>query len=394
MQTDQHKLNYRRYTGKLPWRCEVCNRSMGLSSKKAHEKGKGHQRTLAQLSTKQPSSSAQAPSRDNVTSPHLTSDHQSLQNRTPDTGGITNQRKPVKFTRCTLCDRNVDFRLWDGHLFDPIHIQKARLAAYSQGIAEGSDDKYGISIIQAELDFGVIDLSTLADWPIRDDAFYLQVDANAREILLTDIQLSSRLETSAKLRDVNFYTGFSGSLSLTKGLTYAVKVSFNSKGIRGYYEDRVEFTFQIRFRTGITQFVISRPVKALVTIEAHQRQLAPVAPYTRPQRRPRGQKGSITITDGTEQQKTNWIYRLPQFSIPPSLELLLGNGTLTSKVERMRREVVPMDWTHETYTDFWQAMLWAEEHPAKRDMENYDQTDVQFTGRFGRNYLSVPGYYG
>ncbi|KAG8911322.1 hypothetical protein FRC01_005776 [Tulasnella sp. 417] len=285
-----------------------------------------------------------------------------------------------------------------------------RMTAHGQGIADGSEDAYGISIMQAELDYGVIDLSTLENWPIRNNAFYLQVDPNAEEVVLKDVRSSSQIGVSAKLRDVNFVIPFSDPLPLMKGLTYAVRVSFDPQGNRGYFEDRVEFYFQLP-SSGAT-FVISRPVKALVTVEVHQRQLAPVAPYTRPKRQPRAQKGSVTITQGTkpssfERQKTAWTYRLPEFPIPRSLDVLLGDGTLASKVEKFSHEVVPKGLTYETYTEFWQAVLWAEEHQARgvkfpkafslsrtrltfkcsKDMENYDQNDVQFAGRFGQNYL-------
>ncbi|KAG9042596.1 hypothetical protein FS837_010665 [Tulasnella sp. UAMH 9824] len=261
-----------------------------------------------------------------------------------------------------------------------------RLAAYSQALADGSRDKFGIVIMPADLDFGVIDLSTLSSWPTRENVFYIRLEEG--EARLATIQLTSRLGTLAAFREANFHVRFSAAITLEIGPMYAVKVTFDPKGNRGFYEDRVEFGFEVP--SNGTKFAITRQVKANVTVEAHRRQLAPVAPYVRPQRRRRDRRGPVT--DGTrpstyERQKTAWVYRIPDFKIPVELTEIFEDGTVESKVERLKLKHINVGMGHVSYSQFWQTLLWAEEHQAHKDMENYDQTGVQFVGRFGRNYL-------
>lgn len=165
---------------------------------------------------------------------------------------------------------------------------------------------------------------------------------------------------------------------------YAVKVTFDPKGTpllwsflftpdeeyhsgnRGLYGDRVEFGFEVP--SNGNKFAITRSVKANVTVEAHRRQLAPVAPYVRPRRRRRDQRGPVT--DGTrpssyERQKTAWVYRVPDFKIPVELKEIFEDGTVDSKVERLKLEQVNLGMGHVSYGKFWQTLLWAEEHQAQ-----------------------------
>ncbi|KAG8916916.1 hypothetical protein FRC01_002784, partial [Tulasnella sp. 417] len=257
----------------------------------------------------------------------------------------------------------------------------------------------------AELDFGIIDLSTLPSWPTRENVFYIRLEKG--EARLANIQLSSRLGSLATFRDANYHVRFSAAITLAVGVMYAVKVTLirkvrspvwsvfafhdmrGSSGNRGFYEDRLEFSFEVP--SSGTSFTIIRQVKGTVTVEAHRRQLAPVAPYVRPRRRRRDRRGPIT--DGTrpssyERQKTAWVYRMPDFKIPPELTEIFDDGPVESRVERLQLEHIPLELGHATYEQVWQTLLWAEEHQAHKDMENYDQTGVQFVGRFGRNYLS------
>ncbi|KAG8894824.1 hypothetical protein FRC01_012723, partial [Tulasnella sp. 417] len=157
------------------------------------------------------------------------------------------------------------------HMPDPNHARKVRLTTYSQALEEGSRDKFGIKIVPAELDFGIIDLSTLSTWPTRENVFYIRLEEG--EARLADIQLSSSLGSLAAFRDINFHVRFSAAINLATGVTYAVTVTLDPRGNRGFYEDRVEFSFEVP-STG-TRFTITRAVKATVTVEAHRRQLAP-----------------------------------------------------------------------------------------------------------------------
>lgn len=139
------------------------------------------------------------------------------------------------------------------------------------------------------------------------------------------------------------------------------------QGNRGRYEDRVEFTFELPSQNN-KQFVITRAVKGTVNVEAHQQQLAPTAPYTRPKRRPRGFKDSIT--DGTrpsnfERQKTAFRYPLPDSKIPADVVAIVQHGPVDTKVERIREEKLPAEVQSSTYADHWQTLLWLEEFQAE-----------------------------
>ncbi|KAG8954846.1 hypothetical protein FRC04_010329 [Tulasnella sp. 424] len=113
------------------------------------------------------------------------------------------------------------------------------------------------------------------------------------------------------------------------------------------------------------QFVITRTVRANVTVEAHQQQLAPIAPYTRPKRRPRGVKSSIL--DGTrpssfERQKTAFCYPLPESKIPADLVSLVEHGSVDAKVARIREMRLSDELESSTYAKHWQTLLWLEEY--------------------------------
>ncbi|KIO33704.1 hypothetical protein M407DRAFT_17322 [Tulasnella calospora MUT 4182] len=289
--------------------------------------------------------------------------------------------------KCRLCERTVARHEWSQHLSDPGHARKARLATYQQALQEGTRDKLGISIITGDLDFGVVELDSLKDWPTREDSFYVQVDEDGYWI--KNIRMTSTLGSFADFRDASFQVRFSAPVRLQPKITYSLKVTFDPKGNRGIHEDRVEFTFDSPSK-GI-QFVIIREVKATVTVPAHHQQLSPLEEYIRPKRRPREYKSSVM--DGVkpsnfERQKIAFRVWLPEFKIPSELIEIFGHGSTESQVETILN-MFPEGLDHAAYSDFWQVLLWLEEHQMNKDMENYDQIDTQFSVRLRRNYLYV-----
>ncbi|KAG8994428.1 hypothetical protein FRB90_000435 [Tulasnella sp. 427] len=279
---------------------------------------------------------------------------------------------------CQVCHIKVKISEWEQHLRDQNHATKVWLATCNATLEEGSKDKYGMTIRPPNLDFGIIDLSTLTSWPTRENIFYLQQGAG--EVRLADVQLTSSLGSLSEFRDSSFQVSSETGMMLEPQITYAVKITFDPKGNRGFYQDQVEFSFE-RLADG-TKYTITRALAATVTVEAHRRQLAPIAPYVRPRRHRRNLfKGSIT--DGTrpsnfERQKTAWIYRIPDFKVPAELNVIFEEGPVDSRVERLKLERLSSELTATTYSEFWKTLLWAEEHQAHKDMENYDQSDVQF----------------
>ncbi|KAG8913247.1 hypothetical protein FRC01_004651, partial [Tulasnella sp. 417] len=290
--------------------------------------------------------------------------------------------------KCKLCERTIPRQEWSQHLSDPGHARKARLATYHQALIEGTRDKFGINIITGDLDFGIVELDSLKEWPTREDSFYVQVAEEG--YWMRNIQMTSSLGSFAEFRDTSFKVRFSAPIPLRSNQEYSLKVTFDPKGNRGRHEDRVEFTFDSPSEG--KQFVIVREVKATVTVPAHHQQLIPLGEYIRPLRRPREFKSSVmegVRPSNFERQKTAFQVRLPEFKIPPELVKIIGRGSAESQVETIL-DLFPEGLTLATYSDFWQVLLWLEEHQVNKDMENYDQSDTQFSVRLGRNHMYVP----
>lgn len=185
--TVSHKKNERTYL-ETKWHCPTCNVDMKLKSRKRHEGLKSHRKKLAKLSARVPPPIAYQPvlnqpfgffrSQPVVPEPRSTY---------------------IPTYKCKECQIRVPQPQWEQHLLDPSHARKARLAAYSQALEEGTKDKFGINIVQTELDFGIIDLSTLSTWPTRENVFYLRLEEG--EIRLNNIYMTSHLGSQASFRD-------------------------------------------------------------------------------------------------------------------------------------------------------------------------------------------------
>ncbi|KAG8993203.1 hypothetical protein FRB90_000747 [Tulasnella sp. 427] len=263
--------------------------------------------------------------------------------------------------KCTLCNMFVFQKEWSQHLYDPGHARRARILTYHQALQAGVHDNIGINIVTGDLDFGIVELDSLAEWPIREDSFYVQV---------------CRLSGSE--------VRFTNPVPLQPGITYSLKVTFDPKGKvsenrtpmieltlkllkgnRGRHEDQVEFTFDSPSK-GL-EFTLVRGVKAIVAVSAHHEQLAPLGPYVRPPRRAREYKSFIA--DGIkpsnfERQKTAFRVPFPEFQIPPELHKLFGHGTVEQQTQIVT-DMFPSGLGHATYPEFWRVLLWLEEYQAQ-----------------------------
>lgn len=103
---------------------------------------------------------------------------------------------------CTLCKWSIPLPRWNEHLHDPVHARRARVAVYHRALEEGSRDKFGVNIVQPELDFGIIDISSLAEWPTRENVFYIRLQEGA--VFLRNIQLTSQLGSQSLFRDAKY----------------------------------------------------------------------------------------------------------------------------------------------------------------------------------------------
>ncbi|KAG8990105.1 hypothetical protein FRB90_001909 [Tulasnella sp. 427] len=290
--------------------------------------------------------------------------------------------------KCTLCSMSIFQKEWSQHLYDPGHARRARILTYHQALQAGVHNDTGINIVTGDLDFGIVELDSLAEWPIREDSFYVQVDEPGYRI--TRIRMTSRHGRFADFRDLSFQVRFTNPVPLQPGITYSLKVTFDPKGNRGRHEDQVEFTFDSPSK-GL-EFTLIRGVKAIVAVSAHHEQLAPLGPYVRPPRRAREYKSFIA--DGIkpsnfERQKTAFRVPFPEFQIPPELSKIFGRGSAEQQIQTVAN-MFPSGLGHATYPEFWRVLLWLEEYQAQKDMENYDQTDVQFSVKLRRNYLDNP----
>ncbi|KAG9045676.1 hypothetical protein FS837_005860 [Tulasnella sp. UAMH 9824] len=350
----------------VPWTCTICKRDMAEDGRVSHLRGKSHLLKLTRKVARLPRDQREAARRVALTF-KIAVAHSS----TSRPGGETDshQKPPAASIEpgtadCTVCDRNIPLAAWADHLHDPTHVRKARLTVDQKTLEDRSRDKIGVIVTQPELDFGIIDIGTLAEWPTRENAFYIRLLDSEGSVLLKNIKLTSQLGTQARVRASNFSVRFSAALTLLPGATYVVKVTFDPEGNRGRYEDRVEFTFQLPLQDN-KEFTISRAVTATVSVTAHHQQLAPTAPYTRPKRPPRG---NGLGTDGDrppnfERENAAFCYPLPNLEIPPEILSIfhLQNASVDDKVDLIRQECA----RDPTYTGYWQTLLWLEECQAE-----------------------------
>lgn len=136
------------------------------------------------------------------------------------------------------------------------------------------------------------------------------------------------------------------------------------KGNRGTYEDRLELIFEDRMAG--RRFVIVRPVKAIVGIQADLTLLAPTAPYRPPQ--PRVRDPESTVIDGIPPPQLaaiTWVNQLPFADIPTFIHALLDGGSVAEKLKRVRKDLLPRYLDARTYGQHWKNLLWLEEIQAE-----------------------------
>ncbi|KAG8917404.1 hypothetical protein FRC00_013657, partial [Tulasnella sp. 408] len=163
---------------------------MAIEDRTRHESDISHTSRLAGLSVRPPSKEAERQT-------HSGQDTEFEARRNAGLGAqklySTDWVKAPRGTgvSCRLCERTIAQQEWSQHLSDPGHARKARLATYQQALQEGTRDRLGVSIITGDLDFGLVELDSLTDWPTREDSFYVQVEEEGYWIM--NIQMTSSL---------------------------------------------------------------------------------------------------------------------------------------------------------------------------------------------------------
>lgn len=162
----------------------------------------------------------------------------------------------------------------------------------------------------------------------------------------------------------SFTPRFGTGVILHRDRLFGLKIEFDPQGNRGTYEDRLELIFEDRLAG--RRFVIVRPVKAVVGIQADLTLLAPTAPYVPPQ--PRVREPESSVIDGIpppQLAEITWVNQLPFADIPTFIHALLDGGSLADKIKRVRRDLLPRSLDFRTYGHHWKNLLWLEEIQAE-----------------------------
>jgi helicase MOV-10 len=139
-----------------------------------------------------------------------------------------------------------------------------------------------------------------------------------------------------------------------------VQVTFKHKHI-GRYQDRIEMLFEdIQLDK---QFIISKPLSAVVGSKADHEALKPIAPYIVQPRTTR--EPGLRVIEGVappSAQAVPYIGKLPLALIPPHLLSTLSSGTTGDIITRVQRTFLPRQFNSETYARFFKYLLWIEEY--------------------------------
>lgn len=142
-----------------------------------------------------------------------------------------------------------------------------------------------------------------------------------------------------------------------------IQVTFNPRGQRGRWQDRVTFTFE-DVSVG-EQFTISRLISGSVGTQADMDLLQPSAPYVRRQRGSRDPEGEIVPGERPPALAAiPWKIPLGFYPLPKPLETLLAFGTLEEKTQRIRN-LLPQYLTSANYGKHWSTLLHVEEAQLK-----------------------------
>ncbi|KAF8869389.1 AAA domain-containing protein [Infundibulicybe gibba] len=291
---------------------------------------------------------------------------------------------------CQACGKNIISGEWDSHISGTTH----RAAAARQQIPaklvpehitfglvldEVEKDKHGVTI-EGDLDFGVVR------------------ETNARAGVLIIVTLKTVVPASKiELKGARLSSAFSFTVTvegvgraITQHQPVSLKVEFRGNHI-GRYEDRLEVIFE---DTALKkQFVISRPLRAIVGNPEDHEVLRPKAPYIPRSRTVRDvEKDIIGGVPPPSMEAVRYIAPLPRAIIPTELSSLLSNNLpLSETIKRMRRLYLPSSLNGNTYGRHFKHLIWAEEYKMNRDIERYDIHSATLSKYNAIYYLSVPG---
>lgn len=217
------------------------------------------------------------------------------------------------------------------------------------------------------------------------------------EMVFTIISSSSEDDGVVTLQDITMGGGTakpfqlltkpSPDMQLLPFENYKFTVRFLSKGTGVY---RMTLKFHMTRNSQAETCTMARYIKVRSGDVALQERLKPTKPYTKKRR-----KAKLPKTNGEVVQPPKSTSgalpsilqkRLPKYYTPKLIQNILEKLELETELNGL----LPKD-SVEDYADFWQTMLWASEHQAKRDMSFFDLEDARLVpeGRYFR--LGVPG---
>ncbi|KAF8581297.1 P-loop containing nucleoside triphosphate hydrolase protein [Ramaria rubella] len=297
---------------------------------------------------------------------------------------------PLGQTRCHVCDITVQSGSWSGHVTGWNHRKKERFANIQAAFDEADKDKHGITVSpggEGGVDFGFIDLDTLQRQPTKRILHVLLTTPGRIEI--TEVQLSSSKvlrprSSNFSLEDVQL------PRRLHFQISFDLSVIFDPHEYPGRFQDRLEVVFlDINLQT---QFVITRPLVAVVGSKADWDLVKPSAPY-KPKRKGK-QEPELEVIRGIKPPQIaniTWVVDLPQAPVPKALENVLRNPKVKIVVESLKRTWLPSELDSETYGRHFKVLLHVEEAQMSIDIQRYDEEDVPLEPVLPYYRLPVPG---
>ena len=142
------------------------------------------------------------------------------------------------------------------------------------------------------------------------------------------------------------------------GRPVEVRVQFQHNQ-RGSFSGRLELTFQDAAGT----FIITRPLRAVVSNLADHDFLKPSAPYVKRKRTPWEKRGDFAVGQRPPAMDyaPNWVRKLPESPIPQGLSEVLRKGSSAEVVDEVRRRFLPETVGVKTHGTHFRTLLWVEE---------------------------------
>ncbi|KAH7908653.1 RNA helicase [Hygrophoropsis aurantiaca] len=271
-------------------------------------------------------------------------------------------------TFCSVCDKHIPEHLWSSHSTNFIHRKKEVYAAYKVAMGEAEKDKHGVTVSD-NMEFGIIEPTVASRGTSK--SLTIQTTIPSSRITIVSTKFSSSITTSPSPFELQ--RGIQGHL-LTYGRTITVDVFFRHPHI-GRLEDRLEILFEdISLKQ---QFVIVRPVSAIIGSRSDYELLKPRTPFV--PRRKTARKPENDVIPGVKPPSLKaipYVVKLPLAKPPNDLVAALSEQSDIHVVGQIKRIFLPQDLNENTYARHFKALLWIEEFRMERDLEHYDILDA------------------